>query len=144
MKRTVIIAPFLLLTFAYALFAQTPPQMPKPLPEHQRLRYFVGNWETAAEAKPSPFGPGGKITARDHNEMFGDFFVVFHSDSTGPMGQQKNVAVMGYDPKERSTHTTGSPRRESATKQRAPSRETPGCGHSAAKNKESHSKGDST
>jgi hypothetical protein len=29
MKRTVIVAPFLLLTFAYTLFAQTPPQMPK-------------------------------------------------------------------------------------------------------------------
>jgi hypothetical protein len=42
MKRTVIVAPFLLLTFACALFAQTPPQMPEPLPEHQRLHYFVG------------------------------------------------------------------------------------------------------
>src|SRR6266566_5274807 len=53
------------------------------------------------EAKPSPFGPGGKITAKDHNVMLGDFFVVFHSDSTGPMGQQKTVDVMGYDPKEK-------------------------------------------
>jgi hypothetical protein len=101
MKRAMTIAPFLLLTFAYALFAQTPPQTPKAGPEHQRLHYYVGDWETSVESKPSPFGPGGKTTAKDHNEMLGDFFVVFHSDSTGPMGQQKNVAVMGYDAKEK-------------------------------------------
>ena len=48
-----------------------------------------------------PVRTGGKITAKDHNEMLGDFSSAFHSDSTGPMGQQKTVAVMGYDPKEK-------------------------------------------
>src|SRR5437016_1379538 len=101
MKRTATFGSLFLSVFTLALWAQAPPQMPKPGPEHQRLHYFVGDWETITEAKPSPFGPGGKITAKDHNVMLGDFFVVFHSDSTGPMGQQKTVAVMGYDPKEK-------------------------------------------
>jgi Protein of unknown function (DUF1579) len=101
MKRTATFGSLFLYVFTLALWAQAPPQMPKPGPEHQRLHYFVGDWETITEAKPSPFGPGGKITAKDHNVMLGDFFVVFHSDSTGPMGQQKTVAVMGYDPKEK-------------------------------------------
>ena len=54
MKRTVIIAKFLLST-AYALFAQTPLQVPEPGPEHQRFHYYVGDWKTEAEAKPAPF-----------------------------------------------------------------------------------------
>src|SRR5207249_9655068 len=91
MKRSATFGSLFLSVFTLALWAQAPPQMPKPGPEHQRLHYFVGDWETITEAKPSPFGPGGKITAKDHNVMLGDFFVVFHSDSTGPMGQQKTV-----------------------------------------------------
>src|SRR5947208_2917277 len=102
MKRTATFGSRFLSVFTLALWAQAPPQMPKPGPEHQRLHYFVGDWETITEAKPSPFGPGGKITAKDHNVMLGDFFVVFHSDSTGPMGQQKTVAVMGSHPMEES------------------------------------------
>src|SRR5437868_12756187 len=101
MKCTATFGSLFLSVFTLALWAQPQPQLPKPGPEHQRLHYFVGDWETITEAKPSPFGPGGKITAKDHNVMLGDFFVVFHSDSTGPMGQQKTVAVMGYDPKEK-------------------------------------------
>jgi uncharacterized protein DUF1579 len=100
MKRTVIIATFLLLT-AYALFAQTPLQVPKPGPEHQRLHYYVGDWKTEAEAKPSPFGAGGKMTVTNHNEMLGDFYVVFHGDGTGPTGPIKTLAAIGYDTKQK-------------------------------------------
>ncbi len=69
MKRTATFGSLFLSVFTLALWAQAPPQMPKPGPEHQRLHYFVGDWETITEAKPSPFGPGGKITAKDHNVM---------------------------------------------------------------------------
>lgn len=100
MKRTVVIATFLLWT-AYALFSQTPSQMPKPLPEHQPLHYYVGDWKTEAEAKPSPFGPGGKFNVTNHNEMLGDFYVVFHGDGTGPTGPMKTLAAIGYDAKQK-------------------------------------------
>ncbi len=92
MKRTATIGSLFFSVFTLALWAQAPPQMPKPGPEHQRLHYFVGDWETITEAKPSPFGPGGKITAKEPQ---------------------------------------------------VPSRETLGCGHSAAKSKGNHSKDDS-
>jgi hypothetical protein len=98
MKRTARFGT-ILLVFNVALWAQTPPQMPKPGPEHQRLHYYVGEWKVEGEAKPSLFGPGGKITSIDHNEMLGDFFVVFHSDAQGPRGMAKGVAFMGYDRK---------------------------------------------
>ena len=60
MKRTVIIATFLLLT-AYALFAQTPPQVPKPGPEHQPLHCYVGDWKTEAGSKAERLRPRRKI-----------------------------------------------------------------------------------
>jgi hypothetical protein len=89
--------PFLLLTIATILLAQAEPQMPRPGPEHQRLHYFVGNWQTELEQKASPMGPGGKVTVTDHNEMLGDFFVVFHRDERGPTESGKEIGIMGYD-----------------------------------------------
>ena len=43
-------------------------------------------------------GPGGKVTVTDHNEMLGDFFVVFHREGQGPMGSGKEIDILGYDP----------------------------------------------
>ena len=100
MKRTVTAAVFVALLIG-VLVAQAPPQMPKPGPEHQRLRYFLGEWKSEADMKPSPFGPGGKFTSTDHNTMLGDFFVVIHSEGQGPMGPMKEAAVLGYDAKEK-------------------------------------------
>ncbi len=85
---------------ACTLLAQAP-EMPKPQPEHHKLHYFVGEWKNEGTMKPSPMGPGGKFTGTDHNEMLGDFFVVLHSDGSTPMGQMNEIAVMGYDPKEK-------------------------------------------
>ena len=100
MKRTVTIAAFVALAIS-VLAAQAPPQMPKPGPEHQRLRYFLGEWKSEADMKPGPYGPGGKLTSTDHNTMLGDFFVVIHCEAQGPMGAMKEVATLGYDPKEK-------------------------------------------
>jgi uncharacterized protein DUF1579 len=90
-----------ILVFAFSLWSQNPPAMPKPGPEHQRLHYYAGDWKVEGEAKPSPFGPGGKFTSTDHDEMLGDFFLLIHSEGNGPMGPQKSVAALGYDPKEK-------------------------------------------
>ena len=97
MKRMVTVAMFAVLVAGIVL-AQAPP-MPKPQPEHQKLHYFVGEWKSEGEMKASPFGPAGKFTSTDHNQMLGDFFLVMHSDGSGPMGAFKEVAVMGYDAK---------------------------------------------
>lgn len=96
MKRIITIAT-LAAVLVSIVVAQAPP-MPKPQPEHQKLQYFAGDWKSEGEMKPGPFGPGGKFTTTDHNQMVGDFFLVMHSEGTGPMGAVKEVAVMGYDP----------------------------------------------
>jgi len=94
--------PFLLLTLASILWAQAEPQMPKPGPEHQRLHYYVGNWQTEWETLPGPMtGAGGKVTVTTHSEMLGDFFLVSHREGRGPKGSGKEIGIMGYDPEQK-------------------------------------------
>jgi hypothetical protein len=72
-------------------------QAPQPGPEHERLGVFVGDWTSEGEMKPSPMGPGGKMSGRDHCEWFeGKFAVVCHSEGSSPMGAMKSLGILGY------------------------------------------------
>lgn len=85
---------------ASTAFAQ--PAMPKPGPEHKKLDYFVGNWSSEGDMKPSPMGPGGKMNMQEENKwMDGGFFVVIHSSFTSAMGNGSGIAFLGYDPQEK-------------------------------------------
>ena len=102
MKRTLTLALLAVVIFAEAVWAQAPPQMPKPGPEQKKLAYFIGRWNTEGELKPGPMGPGGKFTSSDQNTWFpGGFFVVLHSNGKSPMGASHEIAFMGYDPEEK-------------------------------------------
>jgi Protein of unknown function (DUF1579) len=82
--------------------AAQPKPAPKPTAEHQKLSYFVGSWTSSGEMKPSPFGPGGKITATETCEWFdGRFAVVCRSQGTSPMGPTKGIGFMGYNTEEK-------------------------------------------
>lgn len=86
------------LTFAPALIAQSPPAPPQPGPAQQKLAYFAGRWTMDAEMKPGPMGPGGKITGTDTCEWFtGGWHVVCRGDGHTPMGDTKNIGILGYD-----------------------------------------------
>jgi uncharacterized protein DUF1579 len=87
--------------FRIVTAAQAPaPQTPGP--EHKRLGYFVGRWTTEGEMKPSPMGPGGKISSTDECAWFeGNFAVVCHYNGTTPMGPSKSIAIMGYSTEEK-------------------------------------------
>jgi len=104
MKRTFARTSALLigiLLFASSAFAQM--EIPKPGPEVKKLDYFVGHWNSEADVKPGPMGPGGKYHADDHMEwMEGGFFVVLHSKFNGAgFGPGSSTAYMGYDPQEK-------------------------------------------
>ena len=86
---------------ANVALAQGPPPMPKAGAEQQRLHYFVGNWKNEGEMKASPFGPAGKFSSTDEAHMLGDFYLVTHSKGTGPMGAITEVAIIGYDAKQK-------------------------------------------
>ena len=92
----------LLVGIHVGVMAQTPQQPPKPGPEHQRLGYFVGKWTTEGEMKPSPMGPGGKVTSTDDCQWFeGHFAVVCRSEGKSPMGPGKSIGILGYSTEEK-------------------------------------------
>ncbi len=96
MKR--VLAVYAVAAFLFALMVQAQaPQMPKPGPELKQLDYFMGTWKMEGETKPSPYGPGGKVTETDHSEwMPGGFFLLTHSETKSPMGEAKGLSIMGY------------------------------------------------
>jgi len=78
------------------------PTAPKPGPEHQRLKYFVGNWSTEGEMKPGAMGPGGKFTSTSKCAWFeGKFTVVCDTEGKTPMGPAKGIDILGYSPEEK-------------------------------------------
>jgi hypothetical protein len=80
-----------------AVTAQAP--KPTPGPEHKRIAYFAGPWKFEGEAKESPFGPGGKITADETCEWFaGGFQLVCRSKGNGPKGPLTGQSIVSYDP----------------------------------------------
>lgn len=98
MRRPLALAFVAICAFTSTLMAQDESKMPKPGPEHKKLAYFVGDWTSEGEMKPSPFAPGGKFTSTDHNEWFpGEFFVMFRGTMQSPMGSMTELAVMGYN-----------------------------------------------
>jgi hypothetical protein len=77
--------------------AQAPPAR-KPGAEQKRIGYFAGQWTFQGESKPSPMGPGGKITANETCEWFaGGFSMVCRSKGTGPMGPGTSMSILSYD-----------------------------------------------
>jgi Protein of unknown function (DUF1579) len=78
------------------------PAAPKPGPEHQRLGYFVGNWTSEGEMKPSEMGPGGKMTSTEKCEWFeGKFAVVCRGQGRSPWGPGKSIGILSYSPEEK-------------------------------------------
>src|SRR5258708_18584857 len=69
----------------------------KPGPELKKLDVFVGSWTLDGDMKPSPMGPGGKMTETQKCEwMDAGFFVVCHADFKSAMGDGSGLSVMGY------------------------------------------------
>ena len=66
MKKASMIAVAAIMLSAMVAAAQNPP-MPKPGPEVDKLKYFLGNWKEEGEMKPGPMGPGGKFTGASRN-----------------------------------------------------------------------------
>ncbi len=77
--------------------AQAESAMPKAGAEHQRMLYFVGNWQIDWETLPGPMGPGGRAVVTEHNEMLGNFFLIFHRQGRGANGSGKEIGIMRYD-----------------------------------------------
>jgi Protein of unknown function (DUF1579) len=98
--RMIALAALAVGIFVSGVSAQPAPR--KPGEEEKRIGYFAGQWVFEGEAKATPMGPGGKISARETCEWFtGGFHVVCRSDGTSPRGSGKGQSTMGYDPIEK-------------------------------------------
>jgi hypothetical protein len=73
-----------------------------PSSEHKKLEAFVGTWNDEAEVKPTPFGPGGKMSISESCDWFtGGFSVVCNAKATGLRGDLKTLVVLTYDDEEK-------------------------------------------
>jgi hypothetical protein len=101
-KRVTALLAVLTMFLATSIQAQAPQALPKPGPEVKKLAYNIGTWNVEGDAKPFGPMPGGKFTATEKCEWYsGGFFVMCHSEGTGPMGPVKGISFMGYDPNEK-------------------------------------------
>ncbi|HKS76460.1 MAG TPA: DUF1579 family protein [Terriglobales bacterium] len=97
MKRVSTLT-FVALMFSAMLSVAQAPSMPKPAPELEKAKYFLGDWKMSGDVKPGPMGPGGKFTGTQRGQwMAGKFFVVFNSTSNlGPM-KVTSTGYLGYN-----------------------------------------------
>ena len=90
------------LAAAAALAVPQHTEVPKPGPEVKKLEVFAGKWRGESDMKPSPFGPGGKMTSEDECKWFdGGFELVCHGEGNGAMGKIKTGMVLGWNPEEK-------------------------------------------
>jgi Protein of unknown function (DUF1579) len=94
MKTTALISAIWLF-LALAAVAQM--EVPKPGPEHKKLDVLAGSWTLDGDMKPSPMGPGGKMTETEKCDwMDGGFFLVCHTDFKSSMGDGAGLSILGY------------------------------------------------
>jgi hypothetical protein len=94
MKTTALISAAWLF-LALAAVAQM--EVPKPGPEHKKLDVLAGSWTLDGDMKPSPMGPGGKMTETEKCDwMDGGFFLVCHTDFKSSMGDGAGLSILGY------------------------------------------------
>ena len=96
------------LFFSFRLDAQAPDQPAKPGPDQKRLEVFLGKWTNQGEANASPYGPAGRITARETFEWLpGGFFMIHRADGRQGTIESKWIEIIGYDARKKiyTTHT---------------------------------------
>jgi hypothetical protein len=94
MKTTALISAVWLFL---ALTAVAQMEMPKPGPEHKKLDVLAGSWTLDGDMKPSPMGPGGKMTEIEKCDwMDGGFFLVCRTDFKSSMGDGAGLSILGY------------------------------------------------
>ena len=97
-RRGMVLAVAWTLICVITVIAQERGGPPQPSSEQKKLGVFVGTWKDEAEMKPSPFGPGGKLSLTETCEWFtGGFSIVCHTETTGFMGDVTTLTVLAYD-----------------------------------------------
>jgi hypothetical protein len=88
-----------LLFFAVVVLpAQEPVPAPKPGPEHQKLAYYVGKWNSEGDIKASAAGPAGKYAYTETCDWLpGKFAILCKQDGNMMGGEFHGTSIMSYD-----------------------------------------------
>ena len=89
----------LLLVSAFPVEGQEPPQMEKPIEQHEWLMKFVGKWETESKAKMAPGQPDVDCNGTMSSKSVGKFWIVTDIKSSLLGHEFTGVQTLGYDPK---------------------------------------------
>jgi hypothetical protein len=94
MKRMVIASVVLMLLFALAAQAQTPP----PGPEHKKLGAWLGNWTAEGKTEATPWGEtaGSSKGTASCAWYAGEYQIVCDGEGTGSNGKAKFHMILGY------------------------------------------------
>jgi hypothetical protein len=103
MKKTFAIVGLVgsLLAGATALHAQLPPEMPKPVKEHQWLQQFAGEWDAVSEMYMEPGKPPLKAKGTESVRKIGGFWTMSENKSTVMEMPMTGILTLGYDPEKK-------------------------------------------
>ena len=88
------VAVILICGFTALSLTQTPPERPKPGPEHKKLEVFLGTWKVESEIKPNGYVPAGKgITTETYTLGPGGFWVERRAEGQIPA----TFGIIAYD-----------------------------------------------
>ena len=105
MKQMSLLFSLLLVCLSTIAIAQTP--VPTPDPELKKMQAFSGDWTYEGEAKPTPFGPGGKFSGEQHCEwILNGFALQLSAVEKSANGTVRSLEIDTYDPRTRTFSST--------------------------------------
>ena len=80
---------------------EAPPQMPKPVKEHEFLKRLVGKWESVLEVPPDlkMDADAAALNGTYESKMLGEFWVVSEAQREMMGMPVHSITTIGYDPK---------------------------------------------
>ncbi|MCW1886818.1 DUF1579 domain-containing protein [Luteolibacter flavescens] len=98
MKLTTLIASALLLLPISVRAQEAPPEMPKPVKQHEWLAQLAGEWESSMKCVIEPGKPPMEGKSTEKARLLGGFWIV--SEGQGEMMGSifSSVLTIGYDP----------------------------------------------
>lgn len=86
---------------ALPVAAQELPELPGPVPEHDFLKRFVGQWTSNSVCETGPNQPSIMCEGEMNCRMLGEFWMISESSSSMMDMQVQAVMTIGYDPEKK-------------------------------------------
>jgi Protein of unknown function (DUF1579) len=98
---TAALAAVMLLIFPAVSRTQAPPEMPKPVKEHEWLKQFVGDWEMEGTCDMGPGAEPMKSKGTESARMMGGFWLIAEGKGEAMGMPFTHIMTLGYDVEKR-------------------------------------------